>query len=525
MNTVVLILCLYHCVFGYNYLVYSPLFGHSHAHFMGTIADTLTDAGHNVTVLMPVLDPDMENMTGLKLTANVIKVPANNKTAAMFAQKAEYTPGLWNLDPSAYGMVKLASGMAKGFTLQCEKVLNDDNVMSMLRSVKFDVGISEAFGICGFGIFELLGVKSTIAAASMVQADHVSKIIGLPLAPSYVPGSMYARGEVRSVLDRLRNVLETQVGAKFNEILCEMETAPFRAKYGKNFKGCEELLGQISYLFTNSNPYLDYPRPTIHKAVDIGGIAASLDAEKNKLPQHLDKILDIRSVNVVISFGSVVKSCYMPENYRQSLLKVFKTMPNVTFIWKYELDASQDMFGLANVYLSEWLPQVALLADPRVTAFISHGGLGSTTEIAHMGKPAIMVPLFADQTRNANMLARHGGALVLDKYGLADHFLVRETIQKIITDESYATKARLLADILVNQPISAKTLMIQHAEFAARFGRIPNLDSQGRHLSILQHYLIDVFTVVLAVLAITLSTIYYLLRICWRWRVSKAKLA
>ncbi|VDK55269.1 unnamed protein product [Cylicostephanus goldi] len=107
-------------------------------------------------------------------------------------------------------------------------------------------------------------------------------------------------------------------------------------------------------------------------------------------------------------------------------------------------------------------------ADPRVTAFISHGGLGSTTEIAHMGKPAIMVPLFADQTRNANMLARHGGALVLDKYDLANHPKVKEIIQRIISDESYATNAKLLADVLVNQPISAKNLMLLHAEFAAR---------------------------------------------------------
>lgn len=43
------------------------------------------------------------------------------------------------------------------------------------------------------GIFELLNVKSTIAATSCVHADHVSKIVGVPVAPSYVPGSEYLR--------------------------------------------------------------------------------------------------------------------------------------------------------------------------------------------------------------------------------------------------------------------------------------------------------------------------------------------
>ncbi|PIO69890.1 hypothetical protein TELCIR_08272, partial [Teladorsagia circumcincta] len=32
----------------YKFLVYSPLFGYSHTHFMGTIADILTEAGHDV---------------------------------------------------------------------------------------------------------------------------------------------------------------------------------------------------------------------------------------------------------------------------------------------------------------------------------------------------------------------------------------------------------------------------------------------------------------------------------------------
>ncbi|VDM75343.1 unnamed protein product [Strongylus vulgaris] len=101
-----------HITIAYNYLVYSPLFGYSHAHFMGAIADTLTEAGHNVvgifTVLMPVLDPDLENRTGVWLTPNVIKIAANNRTAEMFIHKAKYSPGLWNLDPSAYGMIKLS---------------------------------------------------------------------------------------------------------------------------------------------------------------------------------------------------------------------------------------------------------------------------------------------------------------------------------------------------------------------------------------------------------------------------------
>ena len=41
---------------GYKILVFSPRFGASHVLFLGRIADTLADAGHNVTVYQPILD-------------------------------------------------------------------------------------------------------------------------------------------------------------------------------------------------------------------------------------------------------------------------------------------------------------------------------------------------------------------------------------------------------------------------------------------------------------------------------------
>ncbi|KAK6040479.1 hypothetical protein COOONC_22017 [Cooperia oncophora] len=137
----------------------------------------------------------------------------------------------------------------------------------------------------------------------------------------------------------------------------------------------------------NSNPYLDYPRPMLHKTVPIGGIAVHIDPKKNELSKKWDSILNERNTTVLVSFGSVAKAIYMPDEYKENLLEVFKSMPETTFIWKYEAEGSQIAAQLENVHVSTWVPQNALLADPRLTAFITHGGLGSTTELAHLGKP------------------------------------------------------------------------------------------------------------------------------------------
>ncbi|PIO72240.1 hypothetical protein TELCIR_05848, partial [Teladorsagia circumcincta] len=147
--------------------------------------------------------------------------------------------------------------------------------------------------------------------------------------------------------------------------------------------GQKEILADASYVFTNSNPYLDYPRPMLHKTVPLGGLAVHIDAEKNVLSKEWDSILSERNTTVLVSFGSVAKSIYMPDEY------------------------------------------------------------------------------------------------------------------------SFSQNAKRLSEMLINQPISAKQLLIRHSEFAAKFGRLPNLDPYGRHLSMIEYYLIDIVLVaVCAVLVI-----------------------
>ncbi|KAJ1367119.1 hypothetical protein KIN20_027971 [Parelaphostrongylus tenuis] len=307
----------YELIDAFNYLVVSPLFGHSHANFMGTIADTLTEAGHNVTVLMPILNPDMEHQTGLRKTMKVIKVSPDNRTAALFRREAELMELLWGTKTTPFNMVELASYMIQCFTYQCEKVFNDDEVMNVLSEQQFDVGIAEAIDICGFGVFELLNVKATIASWSGAYLELLAKAVGIPGAASYVPGMMSAKGDVMGIFERLKNVLEILIGSKFFEQMFERENSCFSSKIWRRFQ--RNFFPKCPTCFTNSNPYIDYPHPTIHKNVDIGGITVSPNRENIELPKSFDDILNEQKTNVIISFGTVIKASHMPENYRYVL--------------------------------------------------------------------------------------------------------------------------------------------------------------------------------------------------------------
>uniref|UniRef100_A0A1I7XJN1 Glucuronosyltransferase n=1 Tax=Heterorhabditis bacteriophora TaxID=37862 RepID=A0A1I7XJN1_HETBA len=54
-----------------NILVWSTTIGHSHVKFMGHIADTLREDGHNITLLMIRNDPDVV-ITGTKLVEHIL---------------------------------------------------------------------------------------------------------------------------------------------------------------------------------------------------------------------------------------------------------------------------------------------------------------------------------------------------------------------------------------------------------------------------------------------------------------------
>ncbi|KIH46185.1 hypothetical protein ANCDUO_23764 [Ancylostoma duodenale] len=63
------------------------------------------------------------------------------------------------------------------------------------------------------------------------------------------------------------------------------------------------------------------------------------------------------------------------------IVKTFALFPNITFIWKYESDDYNEVFKAhSNIYPMKWIPQIDLLADPRLSLFITHGGMNSILE-------------------------------------------------------------------------------------------------------------------------------------------------
>lgn len=70
-----------------------------------------------------------------------------------------------------------------------------------------------------------------------------------------------------------------------------------------------------------------------------------------------------RKAVILVSFGTVTLSCWMPNETKQILMETFESFPDVTFIWKYENDEHRIANGHANVITSKWIPQFDLLGN------------------------------------------------------------------------------------------------------------------------------------------------------------------
>ncbi|PIO72824.1 hypothetical protein TELCIR_05226 [Teladorsagia circumcincta] len=84
-----------------------------------------------------------------------------------------------------------------------------------------------------------------------------------------------------------------------------------------------------------------------------------------------------------------------------------------------------------NIYRMKWIPQMDLLADKRLSLFITHAGMNSVVEATFAGKPMVVIPLFGDQFLNAKNTRRGGRAVMIDRSKLNKDVLVaaiRETL-------------------------------------------------------------------------------------------------
>ncbi|GMT22323.1 hypothetical protein PFISCL1PPCAC_13617 [Pristionchus fissidentatus] len=135
----------------------------------------------------------------------------------------------------------------------------------------------------------------------------------------------------------------------------------------------------------------------------------------------------------------------------------------------------------------------------------------------------IVIPVVADQLRNAHQIERNGNGIRLEKRDLASIGKLELAIRNILEDGRYRKRARSLKQMLTDRPFSMKKIFVKHMEFLARHGPLRQLDHYGRHLNFFPYYLVDVIAFVLFALTIVFFFFVWTLR-CLITRIFHTKL-
>ncbi|CAJ0569085.1 unnamed protein product, partial [Mesorhabditis spiculigera] len=472
---------------------------------MGRLADILVEDEFDVTVLQPSLTMDLVSIKDVQ-KAKLVTVPQAPGVNEGWAKTWSQFRNPWVHEPQ---FVKLLAS-AGHFATQCNYTIQQTDIIEQLKAEKFDVCLTEMFDHCGIVLMNLLGCKSKIITASTVSMESINPHIGVPNIYSYVPISV-AKGTDKMNLKTKIGSIITMLGLRYYyyQFRKEMDKV-IGYNFGAEHQLTADLVGESDLLFANSHPALDFAKPSLEKIIDIGGI--SLPTPK-PLDQEWKDLVAKRKKTVFVSFGSVARSIWMPVEWRDSILDAMKQFPDVTFIWKYEKPEDNFTASAPNVKLTAWGPQLDLLASGKIDLFVSHGGLGSVYETSLSGVPAIFVPLFADQFRNAYMCQAKGFAEVATKDRLIDTKFLVDMLGKMLNDDKYKTSAMETARRMKSRPFSSRELFVKWTKFAASEGRLDFLDPAGRKMGFFEYFSLDVVAIFLSAITVVLLVVYLIVRI------------
>uniref|UniRef100_A0A0N5B5G7 glucuronosyltransferase n=1 Tax=Strongyloides papillosus TaxID=174720 RepID=A0A0N5B5G7_STREA len=173
----------------------------------------------------------------------------------------------------------------------------------------------------------------------------------------------------------------------------------------------------------------------------------------------------------------------------------------------------------------KWMPQSDLLNDKRLSLFITHGGMGSITELSFRGVPAVVIPVQGDQYRNAKLVERQNYGIVMNKLDLTNPDILIKNIKTILDDVTYNENAKMVSKRLKKRPIGSKRVLIEHIQFAAEFGRLDMLDLGSRNMGMIEYYNLDIIIPVIFGFIILVSLVSYVIfKIVKKLFTSKAKI-
>ncbi|XP_075984667.1 UDP-glucosyltransferase 2-like [Anticarsia gemmatalis] len=471
----------------YKILVMYPFPARSHGILGDGFVRHLLNDGHEVTYISPYPYKAHPKLRLIDVSENIKSSPEH----------------MVNLDNIMNRKVNFDShALAFYFMLDImTKTLENKNVLDFLNdpTVQFDAIIAEwAFNEVLAGLAAIYNCPF-IWSSSIDAHWAIIRFIDQPLNPAYSADPISSAQPPFSFWQRAKE-LHTQLTVQFLKFVYfdgaesrvyENLLAPIAARRGLKPPSYYDLQYNASMILANSHTSLGQPNALPQNCILIGGY--HIEEEVKPLPQDLKKLMDEAKHGVIyFSMGSNLKSKHLPQEVKDSLLKLFGGLKQ-TVLWKFEEDLPNTP---PNVHIIHWAPQQSILAHPNLVLFITHGGLLSTTESIHFGVPIIGIPVFADQFVNIARAAQKGFAIQVDlSVTMANE--LKTAIAEMTSNPRYKEKAKQLSFIYHDRPVAPSKEFVHWVKHVIKTQGAPHLRSPALHVPFYQKLYLDLLLVIL----------------------------
>ncbi|KAI6238703.1 UDP-glucuronosyltransferase [Aphelenchoides fujianensis] len=325
------------------------------------------------------------------------------------------------------------------------------------------VVVDDLFTIHGMGIAALLrhryGVPYILYATTQLTAGTAVNLgLGKNLAATpYIfgrhpdgPADVY---DPQRFAHRLMNVLDSGL-----EVLA---TAIFDWNYASNagLFGFREF--SVSRFFARSSAVIaDYAqwRSPIPEKTTIKSFASKCKTASGELPADLRRFVEDSASKgtIFVAFGTAVDWNFAPDRLLDAIFAAFEQLADFRVLFVYDGPLRNTS---AHIRVIRWAPQLDVLAHPKTRVYVSHGGLKSTKEAVSAHVPVVYLPLYFEQTYNADQATRMGFALALNKHTMTAAEFER-AIREVADDPKYKANVKRTHAIDADRPVDARRLVL-----------------------------------------------------------------
>ncbi|KAK2577108.1 hypothetical protein KPH14_006275 [Odynerus spinipes] len=253
----------------------------------------------------------------------------------------------------------------------------------------------------------------------------------------------------------------------------------------------------FSLVILGNNHVLGYPKPLLPNVIEVHSL--QITGHTESLPKDIHEFLDGAPDGAIyFSLGSNLQTHQLPIGLLTALCNALGSLRQ-RVLWK---DAGDVAIQPNNIKFVKWAPQQAVLAHPKVMAYVMQGGLQSLQEAVHHSVPVVAMPFFGDQLFNARKILDAGIGLTLHVDTMTEKSIVW-TITEVVENKTYLQNIKVMSAILKDELVSPMKRAVWNVEHVLKFPNSKHLRYHARDMAWLDYY-----STILLLLLIFLISMY-----------------